>query len=463
MAYVRDPNEKWQQTQGTGGSNLYSDGTGGIAGGSSGAVSGQSPGASKAGNAAGWYNIQEFLGANKGNQSLQNQIKQTGNEYIEGANQEASGLYDQYNSIAKPDAFQFDANNLKPGGFTEQDAKKGLYQDYDPFDVEGAMNLSQSSMNPYQNIQPGSVESLTQFNKNAMQPNAQYSSGMQNMDNALLGNDYDFVGNYANQFKGDFEQNVLNPFTAQKETFLGQEQARDQAFDTARDSWMGGLNTYLTGQNNAVNSTFNNMKSNYDNTIASAQNDPSQFVDAETKAYIDGQKAAAEKYGTTIDLPSYSDYIRQTGGEFAPNQGQAAYSALGGQEGVDYFNALSSLYGDATSNSENPWERTAYSGSAYTAPSFEFDRDGFWDAIRGGIDIKQSSDQYTAPAATTSVSTSSGVPNIGTSDTNKPGDNNLPGFNEVKDAGTWVDNQVTGGAISDGTNSISRRLPKLRR
>lgn len=459
MAYVRDPNEKWQQTQGTGGSNLYSDGTGGIAGGSSGAVSSQSPGASKAGNAAGWYNIQEFLGANKGNQSLQNQIRQTGNEHIQGANQEASGLYDQYNAIERPDAFQFDAKNLRPGGFTEQDAQRGLYQDYDPFDVEGTMNLSQSSMNPYQTILPGSVESLTQFNKNAMQPNAQYSSGMQNMDNALLGNDYDFVGNYANEFKDDFKTNVIDPFNTQREGFIGQEQAIDQAFDSARNDWTGGLNTWLTGQNNAVNTTFNNMKSNHDNTIASAQADPSQFVDAETKAYVDGQKAAAEKYGGTVDLPSYSDYIRQTGGEFAPNQGQAAYSALGGQQGVDYFNALSSIYGDATSGSATPWAGTSYSGSAYTAPTFEFDRDNFWNALGGTI--TQSSDEYTAPTPTTTTAQPASVPNIGTSDPNRPGDNNLPGYNEVKDAGAWVDNQVTGGAISDGTNSISRRLPKF--
>jgi len=383
MAYVRSPNESWQKKPGQG-TNLYSEGGAGVAGGSS-DVSNQSKGTT-AGNAAGWYNIQDFLGANKDNQAMQNQIKETGNKYISSANEEAIGLYDQYNSYERPAAQAFDPSNLKVGGYDESAVQKGMSQDYDPFDVKGAMNLSSTSMNPYNTVQPGSVQSLVDFNAQGMKPNAQYTSGMNMMDTALLGNDYDFVNNYGNEFKSQFENQVLNPFNEQVDAFAANEANLDKSFEDAQGAWRGGVNEWLTGQNSAVDSAYNKMQKNY-NDITNA--DPGTYVDDQTKAYYDAQVAGGK------ELPDFSNYIRQTGGSVGgPSKGQAAYSALGGKEGIDYFNALSSLYGDA-SGGESPY--SPYSGSEWTAPTYEFDKDAYMAAARSGANLTQSADEYTAP------------------------------------------------------------------
>jgi hypothetical protein len=389
MAYVRTPNETWQKNKQ--GQGLHSEGGGAVAGGGS-TVSNQATG-TKAGNAAGWYNISDFLGANKDNQVMQNQIKETGNKYIDSANEEAGALYEQYNTHKRPEVQAFDPSRLGVGGYDETAVQSGMNQDYDPFDVQGAMNLSSTSMNPYNTIQSGSVKSLVDFNAQGMKPNAQYTGGMHAMDTALLGGDYDFVNNYGNEFKRQFENEVLNPFNAQKEEFTTNEANLDKSFEDAQGAWRGGVNEWLEGRNSSVDTAYNNMQKSYNDIINA---DPRSYVDDQTKAYYDAQKAGNEKYGTDFFIPEFSDYINQTGGSIGgPSRGNAAFDALGGAEGIDYYNALSSLYNDA-SGGESPY--SPYSGSEWTAPTYEFDKDAYMAAARSGADITQSADEYTAPA-----------------------------------------------------------------
>ena len=456
MAYVRSPNETWQKKPGES-SGLYSEGGSGVAGGTSSAVSNQQNN-SKAGNAAGWYNIQDFLGANKGNQTLQNQIKNTGNQYIENANTEAQSQIDEYNSYERPEVQAFDPNNLKVGGFDEQTVQKGLNQDYDPFDVKSAMGLSQSTMNPYNNIQSGSVQSLTDFNKQGMKPNAQYTGGMQSMDNALLGSDYDFVNNYGDQFKSDFENQALNPFNEQLDSFALSEANRDKAFEDAQSSWRGGLQNWLTGQNSAVDSTYNKLTKQYTDATTA---DPRSFVDDETLGYYDAQKAGNAEYGTDLFIPEFSDYIRQTGGsEFGPTRNNAAFDALGGREGIDYYNALSSLYGDATAGSANPWDTSSYSGAQWTAPTYEFDKDAYWNTIRNGATITEAADEYTPPTPVPEQKPAANPPNVTMSD---PNNSTMPTAQDIYREGTaganWIDENTTGGEAGKVLNKGKKYIP----
>lgn len=387
MAFVRSPNEKWQKDR-PGGSNLYSEGAGGVAGGS-GAVSNQSNNTS-AGNAAGWYNIQDFLGANKGNQTMQNQIRDTGNQFVDQGKENMASEAAEYEGYERPELYDFDRGSLESTDIGA--AQRGLGQDYDPFDVEGAINLSSDVLSPYENIQSGSVQSLTDFNKQGMKPNAQYTGGMQMMDNALLGSDYDFVNNYGNEFKSQFENEVINPFSEQKDNWMKAEADRDQAFDAAQANWATGIQDYLGNKQTDIAKANWAIGDTFDQRMNTAQTDPLAYADPETRAYIENQQAQAQEYGGELNLPTYEDYLRlESGNTFAPTADVGASTVMGGREGVDYWNALNSLYGDYTAGSETPWQAQLYNYSPWDQPVYGFDDEGFMEAARGGATLTESS------------------------------------------------------------------------
>lgn len=255
-------------------------GQGGMIGGGQG-VGGSAP-ASEAGRPGGWFNIQEFLGANVGVPKIQERLQQKGGEQLrtaaETAKEARTGLAEPSIQAFTQDAFNramgsqptgtgFSIAPWSPGSIDVPGTptpgspdyaklRQAVSGQYSPFQgltgtpqEKAAIVAGQelpTQTNPFARLQPGAAGLMDYFGQ-VEKPNAQYTPGMSLMDEMLLRGQKEFVKKYPEQLQEQYKAQVTDPTEAARS---GREKAHLGAYQstqTAAKAWQDAIQNYLSG------------------------------------------------------------------------------------------------------------------------------------------------------------------------------------------------------------------------
>lgn len=234
--------------------------------GTGGGVSGKKKTA--AGTPSGWYNVQEFLGANQQDPAIRQRIEERGQEQLGGAVEQYGKDVEALQDI--PEASQFDQGRFQgylDGGLSEDEKstiQQGLGQTFEGFEpgtqsYELAPELQlPERQSPFSGLKEGDMSSMMGWFGEAERPSATYTPGMQKMDEMLLRGQKGFTEDYPKQLKEQYQKQVTDPMMAKREAIGnaqdiargGEEQAG--SFEAAKQDWRTGIGSFLRGQQKRV-------------------------------------------------------------------------------------------------------------------------------------------------------------------------------------------------------------------
>lgn len=266
MAFIRQGNQGYQmpnQLQ-SGGNELL--GTGTMTGKKQETTSGQ-PG--------GWTNIQDYLGANSGDQTNINLAKQrTGEKITEGANkinEQVSNLtslptaqgysQDQLQNILQTDNYDMAQQGLSQSqGMNALTALPTVDQEitgYAPIE-EGVAN-----------VDPNKFSSVSSFIGDLAPSSPTYSSGQKAFDAMLLQGSPEFKTTFVPEIKQQYQDMYLNPLSEARTGRQGQRDQAQQGLTQAQQDWQAGIDSWLGEQEQAVSDILANQNTIYNQTYDS--------------------------------------------------------------------------------------------------------------------------------------------------------------------------------------------------
>lgn len=211
---------------------------------------------SAAGSPSGFYNIQDFLGANQGSTPrIQTNVEQKGNAAVESGKQQLQ--QNQGSLSALPNATEYNRDNFNQYlAKNEYDPiRQAANQSFTPTSSEDinynlSKNISDQGIN---SLKPGDFGSVMNWFGQAQPTSSTYNPGMQKMDEMLLRGNKDFVQNFAPNIQAQYKSQVSDPLSAAISGRIGQEQATGEAITGAANAWKGGIGDYLKGQDALIN------------------------------------------------------------------------------------------------------------------------------------------------------------------------------------------------------------------
>lgn len=332
-------------------------GTGSLVGGTGLGEGGQNA-PSEAGTPGGWYNIQDFLNANKQDPAIASKIQEKGTQ----ATQKLAGdVQGQIGGLSQIDAANpFSQSSLQDilARDNYSQAQSGLQQQFNPFKGVAGSTLEekaktvagselQAPSNPFAQVQSGNFQSIMDFFGQAEKPSAQYTQGMSKMDEMLLRGQKDFVKDYPTQLQEQFTSQVVNPLDAaraeREQALLGGAKSTEEA----AKSWQTGLGQYVADQQKAVNDILGQQQTqeaqaqanipDYQTFLSGLQTaNPNYYNQLLSGAYV------PEGLQTKDLSPIYQQYAKYT-----PGTGVNESTALNqyGAGNIQDYNALAQLIG----------------------------------------------------------------------------------------------------------------------
>ena len=248
----------------------YGYGGGGMIGSGQGVGGATAPNDTTAGQAGGWSNIQDFLGANTGTPKVQGMIEQKGKQQLGTAAKAGETARSGVSEIPSIQAFTPQAFQSALAANDYGQIRTGAGGQYTPFqgmtgENRGAALAGQelpTQTNPFENIQPG-VESIMNYFGQLERPSSQYTPGMSKMDEMLLRGQKDFVKDYPGELKEQFKGQVTDPMQAGREARALAHEGGALAAGTEGERWKGGINDYLQGEQGRLFDEVAAYKENY--------------------------------------------------------------------------------------------------------------------------------------------------------------------------------------------------------
>lgn len=364
-----------------------------------------------AGSPSGWYNIQEFLGANQQDPAVKQRLEEQATGQLEQAKQQ-TGMYDEAGALQPFDAQDYvtqaspwDEGSFQEmlGGGLDKDEKSKIQQG---LTQEAGQQVNPESVfqdvpNPFSGMKEGDFGSIMNWYGGPKEQTSQYTPGMQKMDEMLLRGHKGFTTDFPKQQQDAF-QGVKDERTSRVgDIQTAQEQAAGPTgtVATEKQAWQTGIGNFLGGQQQKIALENQSQQNLYDHmtgkqqegTVESSKSAiPIQdWINVQKYKEYDPSQVGTPVSPTTGKVLNYAralgvqgvnpwDYI-QMSHDIAPTEGMAAMEVLGSQQGIDDYNALSQLYdqsgeagGYGQFAGQDVWEN----------PTWEFDREGFEGQIK---------------------------------------------------------------------------------
>lgn len=375
---------------GSGGQTV--SGGGGIAGSSGGVGSKKT---TAAGSPGGWYNIQDFLAANVQDPAVKSRLEGRAQTELGTAAGEATRRMGAIKSAPTPTLYSESAlGGLTSGGLTgaEQQSIRG-YLGQNLADIEsGTQSYEmtpeqqlQDIASPFAGMKRGDFGSIMGWYGNLEKPSAQYTPGMQRMDEMLLRGQKNFATEFPETYQTQFKEQVTDPM-ATKRAAIGAEQEKltgtgPGSYQAAKQSWQTGIGNFLDTQQSKISDELARQQAQYQDYQGQGLQDIlGQDLYSRVMEYP--VRTATDK--PTFDQPqlwNYNieginpwDYITGYGGA-TPSDWTAAQAALGPEQ-LNVYNALTGLVGDEG--------RQTYQGTpsdVYQTFGYDVDRAGLESQI----------------------------------------------------------------------------------
>jgi hypothetical protein len=168
----------------------------------------------------------------------------------------------------------------------------------------------------------------------------QYTTGMQKVDEMLLGGDPAFPGQFAEQKKAQYKQQVEDPYGAAKAAREGQ---KAQAVSNT-ETWKKQMQDYLGGENKAIQDILAKQQEQ-EKEAADLTFSEWQQMNAEA---IKGKPPDLSQYGTPdinklYNDPEYYKQFAERSGYNTPSMGTAATEYGSNADKMADYNALASI------------------------------------------------------------------------------------------------------------------------
>ena len=219
-----------------------------------------------AGSPGGWFNIQDFMDANKGSSITQSRIQGRGLEQLGGAVSQLS--QQQADLQAIPEAEKFSSERLtgiREGGIDQNEISSlSNYLGQTPgssqagiqsYELDPASQM-QSISSPYGGLQSGDLNSIMNWYGELERPSASYTPGMQKMDEMLLRGNTDFVQQFPEQLQSQFQTNVTDKLAQSRSDIAGRQKEAKDAYTAERGHWTGGIDQFLGSEENKINQEY---------------------------------------------------------------------------------------------------------------------------------------------------------------------------------------------------------------
>ena len=239
--------------------NLLS-GAGGIAG--EGMSVGGTP-RTAAGTSGGWYNIQDFLQANQQTPNVQTRIEQKAGQGLSEAKNQLQSQQSGLSQLPTTEAYSNDRlQSLRQGGIDPNETSqiRGFLDQSLGNKEAGTQSYERSSQeqlpdikNPYSNLQSGNFDSIMNWYGGLEKPSADYTPGMQKMDEMLLRGSKDFSTDFPSKMKDQYQQEVVDPLQSQRAELDRRKSEASQNFSDEGKEWHQGISGFLGGEKAKVN------------------------------------------------------------------------------------------------------------------------------------------------------------------------------------------------------------------
>jgi hypothetical protein len=335
-----------------------------------------------AGTPSGWYNIQDFLGANTQAPAIKSQIEQKGASQLDEAKNKYQTQLSNLQSMPTPDKFTSEGlSGITQGGVTSGEAqtlanKLSQQPTGDAFTKTAAEQMP-SIASPYSSMKSGDFSSIMNWFGDQARPASEYTPGMQKTDEMLLRGQQGFAEEYPTKLQNQFQAEVQNPLEAKRQEITKAQDTSKGAFEDANKQWYQGITGFLSDEKNKISNMYDQQKQQLADINAKNTKDimgADYYARSQDYPTYDTSPGGNKPY---IGMPEYqlrgiegvnpSNFITRSN-YVAPSQETAATGALG-QEGIDTYNTLAGLVGDTNTISGSP--------QAFDPGTWNFDQKGF--------------------------------------------------------------------------------------
>jgi hypothetical protein len=303
----------------------------------------------QAGTPGGWTNIQDYLGANVGDQTNINVAKQrTGEKVAKGASEvqkQASNL------TALPTASSFNQESFNKALSEDKysDIGSGINQQQSLNQLSQLPTNEISGYAPLENeissLNPTDFKSTMQFVGGLADSSPTYSAGQQAFDTMLLQGNEDFRSNFIPQVKQQYQQQYQQPL---EQARTAREQAKKQAqqdITAGQESWKKGVQDFLTAQETEIKNRLSAQQKDYQKVQNAANIDVQKNI-ADYKAST-GQEPPANlvRAWESAKKQATSRMAEFEGGQFLkPSENTALNEYLGRQTDTTRMQDMQALY-----------------------------------------------------------------------------------------------------------------------
>ena len=205
---------------------------------------------STSGTPGGFTNIQDYMGANKGDTTNQNYLNTKADEQINNAVGQMNTAVSALSPINTQAASIQGLNDL----LNQNDYTKAREYATTPNFTPTAQELPDIA-NPTSNLK-GTLPDVMSYIGEIKPQSQQYTGGMQKFDEMLLGADPTFPGQFAANKQQQYETQVEDPYGAAKAAREGQ---KAQATQNAAD-WKTQMQNYLGGEDKTIQGILANQQ-----------------------------------------------------------------------------------------------------------------------------------------------------------------------------------------------------------
>jgi len=291
-----------------------------------------------AGKPSGWTNLNAYLQGNpNAGQELGTKIQNKALGDIQTQSKEFNKLAGSYQAPKQAQGFN---PNLFKNALEKNDYSSLtnlMNQQYNPTDVNKKYSDVQTQANAlktqFEGIKPGDYNSIMNYYGTPGQGMTNYTPGQGQLDKLFLQQNKPFIQNFGTQSKNALNQYLTKPLEQQKAAETKKETAAQQQSQQAGQDWTKGINTWLSGQGQALQTELGKEK---ETETARSQQKPQDLINQ----YVNPTQAAQIKqFGL-----SPSDYLSYQGS--TPTLENAA-KAIGLD--VSDYNKLSAITGQGVS------------------------------------------------------------------------------------------------------------------
>jgi hypothetical protein len=333
MAYIRPEDEQGSPFGGESAATSVSNPViSGDVGGQN--IGGAAPQQKSAAPKSSWYNIQNFLSANQpGAAASREAIGAQAKNVIGQESAATAKAAGDINAAPIKTAQAFDPG--KVGEYSEEQISSGLGQNYTPVDYS-KYNISPPSS--VQNIasSSGAGDIYSAFGGQPQQTKKPMTVGQRQMEAALLGSGEEgakWTNEFIPQFKEQYKSQVTDPYYKAIEDRKAQEAQAAADIEAAKGSWNTGLTDWTGAQQQAIQDKLTEMQG----AQAPGLNEMApEYTSGSAGAYGAGGQSFQQYLAAHPELAPKYDAA-------APTRANAAYSALGGMEGVNKYNKIASF------------------------------------------------------------------------------------------------------------------------